>query len=288
MVYRTLQQGSSPLARGARRRSSGRALSPRVIPARAGSVTRPGYHAQFAAGHSRSRGKCGSSVSRSSSSCGSSPLARGSAARLVHCDRPAGVHPRPRGERGDRQFAAFSAAAGPGPSPLARGARSSADQTPSVERSIPARAESVIARSVGTSSSAGSSPLARGARMDLDRVRGDRRAIPARAGSAPSSPPAGRIPAGHPRSRGERDCLRPYGSPGDGPSPLARGAPLFRGPWAGPWGHPRSRGERWAKLTTQSLAAGPSPLARGALTMGADALAHGRAIPARAGSAQTF
>ncbi len=69
----------------------------------------------------------------------------------------------------------------------------------------------------------GSSPLARGTfRLDtVDDV--EKRLIPARAGNISAPPPAGKMMAAHPRSRGEHSTAEAKKQVMDGSSPLARG-----------------------------------------------------------------
>ena len=112
-------------------------------------------------------------------------------------------------------------------------------------------------------------------------------------------------PPAHPRSRGEHLYAVSPAARASGSSPLTRGARIFgrdddrlvrlipahagstgtklnRSPLI--WAHPRSRGEHTRKSAHNSVAGGSSPLTRGALHVHGAAGAHGRLIPAHAGS----
>ena len=71
------RSGSSPLARGLRRRSAEHRSGPRIIPARAGFTHRPGRASAPDQDHPRSRGVYTASPMRMAMTPGSSPLARG-------------------------------------------------------------------------------------------------------------------------------------------------------------------------------------------------------------------
>ena len=154
----------------------------------------------------------------------------------------------------------------------------------------------------------GSSPLARGA-PGVDVVSGVHAGlIPARAGSTRLRRACPRSHGAHPRSRGEHFSIRRSSDSDWGSSPLARGAhhrvggdgarcgliPARAGSttWrctpssSGP-AHPRSRGEHGRSRKSMRASGGSSPLARGAPQDQRHPQAHGRLIPARAGSTQT-
>ena len=70
-------RGSSPLARGLRRRRRAGAHRDRIIPARAGFTPRPTRTPGRSSDHPRSRGVYSTGSPRPGAACGSSPLARG-------------------------------------------------------------------------------------------------------------------------------------------------------------------------------------------------------------------
>ena len=149
--------GSSPLARGLREAAAGPAGRRRIIPARAGFTFHERGYAYHPRDHPRSRGVYPPGSSRSASSVGSSPLARGlrSGARaLASCEGiiPAragftclvpsetsgsGDHPR---SRGVYLGPADGGGCVPGSSPLARGLRRRTMSSRGVRGIIPARA----------------------------------------------------------------------------------------------------------------------------------------------------
>ena len=252
--------GSSPLARGLRRRRRGQDPDGWIIPARAG-FTSPGPDA-------------------GAQEPGSSPLARGLPRRRRREARRLGIiparagftsarrasraamrdHPRSRGVY-ESALLAFSSTRGS--SPLARGLLRTISEPETLTRIIPARAgftamtllgimnvkDHPRSRGVYGSPSRpilvadGSSPLARGLLQSSVRPTVSRRIIPARAGFT---------------------CV-PQGSGG-----RARD-------------HPRSRGvyPRRPRATTRTP--GSSPLARGLLHLGGGRGRERRIIPARAG-----
>ena len=212
--------GSSPLARGTRRRASLQPAGHRFIPARAGNIRRPSPAPWPAPVHPRSRGEHRSRGRAGDRAIGSSPLARGTRdhtrppraggrfipARAGNTSRPARarpttpVHPHSRGEH-LRKFSRPQA--GAGSSPLARGTRGRGRDPQRRRRFIPARAGNtwrptprgcagpVHPRSRGehrggswrAGTSCGSSPLARGTRRAGRGRRALDRFIPARAGN---------------------------------------------------------------------------------------------------------
>ena len=149
--------GSSPLARGTPRGSSGRLLRRRFIPARAGNTDRPGTAGDPPAVHPRSRGEHRNRSDKTIPNPGSSPLARGTLMREhkknkvqrfiparagntrgpTREGRRRAVHPRSRGEHSIFNSRPYSST---GSSPLARGTpgRRAAHAHP--RRFIPARA----------------------------------------------------------------------------------------------------------------------------------------------------
>ena len=260
-------EGSSPLARGLRRRRPGPVGGPRIIPARAGFTLGRAGPPPGGADHPRSRGVYSASPSTPSARPGSSPLARGLPGRqrgqrpghriiparagfTTHRHRlldAARDHPRSRGVYGG---CTSSRPGRTGSSPLARGLRRRLPEPGRVGRIIPARAgftppatrtpwsapDHPRSRGVYREPGArrcpqwGSSPLARGLRGRRARQEPPERIIPARAGF---TDPCG-LPApqrrDHPRSRGVYPGAA--ASRGDplGSSPLARGLRV-REPW---------------------------------------------------------
>ena len=177
--YATITRGSSPLARGLRRRRGGVRRAPRIIPARAGFTDfRPGSRPDRG-DHPRSRGVYGNDYGYATITRGSSPLARGlrrrrggvrRAPRIIPAragftssgaagGRAPPNHPRSRGVY-QKTVCAISARLGS--SPLARGLpRCFAAGIPG-RRIIPARAGFTGTSCTDPRSKRGSSPLARG------------------------------------------------------------------------------------------------------------------------------
>ena len=252
--------GSSPLARGTRRRAAHPDRRQRFIPARAGNTSSQRPSLKAATVHPRSRGEHFDLRAQRSAFYGSSPLARGT--HIGPCSRPmqrrfiparagntaprrrgprlGSVHPRSRGEHKSREC--FEPAS-LGSSPLARGTPLRRPRRRGRRRFIPARAgntrihrtcpspSSVHPRSRGEHItiygqmllSSGSSPLARGTHRGRAVHQPHHRFIPARAGNtgAPSLP---RSPCPvHPRSRGEHAVAWAKAPHSNGSSPLARG-----------------------------------------------------------------
>ena len=212
--------GSSPLARGTRLALWLLRWIRRFIPARAGNTRDgPPRDAQRPV-HPRSRGEHAPFDGSAGQSTGSSPLARGTQARINRAEgedrfiparagnttsapspppsRP--VHPRSRGEH---YFGSVSAALQTGSSPLARGTLDVSQTLTRALRFIPARAGNTGASPRPTRASpvhprsrgehvqlgsphrlkTGSSPLARGTLEARGLGHGERRFIPARAGN---------------------------------------------------------------------------------------------------------
>ena len=252
--------GSSPLARGLRRRRRRPSSSRRIIPARAG-FTRGVPHRRGGPGdHPRSRGVYLRPPRMTSMRAGSSPLARG--LRMIQAlavfgggiiparagfteegdvhGRPAGDHPRSRGVYQRRPSIALNSL---GSSPLARGLPSTPGSRQCPSRIIPARAgfthglrarrhlDRDHPRSRGVYAARkeldgvdfGSSPLARGLHVVVDSVVEADRIIPARAGFTLLRSPSAAPAGDHPRSRGVYCCCTHLPSASPGSSPLARG-----------------------------------------------------------------
>ena len=254
--------GSSPLARGLRRRPPPRDHDRGIIPARAGFT--PGSQGRQGGlkDHPRSRGVYGVNRERKREMNGSSPLARGLRRTVVGRGPPPRIiparagfttrpgtgasssadHPRSRGVYRALTFARDSSL---GSSPLARGLLGLPEPEEGVVRIIPARAGftsmtglPVVActdhpRSRGVygrwalarAGPLGSSPLARGLRLlgiPWSLARG---IIPARAGFTGGQHPEVGDVADHPRSRGVYQFPQMSMEPHLGSSPLARGLP---------------------------------------------------------------
>ena len=149
--------GSSPLARGTRMDAGGRRRRRRFIPARAGNTPSTAAPSSTTTVHPRSRGEHAARDAALLATGGSSPLARGTPpwdrtgpcmsrfipARAGNTRRTAprscwpAVHPRSRGEHGDRyrHIDRYT-----GSSPLARGTRGGARLDGAAHGFIPARA----------------------------------------------------------------------------------------------------------------------------------------------------
>ena len=231
--------GSSPLARGllATLKESGVEFG--IIPARAGFTKRRGRTGTARTDHPRSRGVYKLLPTRSPTTAGSSPLARGlrsleqdadTVTRIIParagfttgitaCRRRCADHPRSRGV-----YAIVNEREEPieGSSPLARGLLGASDRHRLTRRIIPARAGFTTPCTRRLSASwdhprsrgvyapcvtwaewlQGSSPLARGLLQAGNRGPPPRRIIPARAGfTTRRQGPTGRT-RDHPRSRG--------------------------------------------------------------------------------------
>ena len=170
--------GSSPLARGLLRAAFVVPLVVRIIPARAGFTVASGPGGGWPWDHPRSRGVYARRSSRSPSSWGSSPLARGLHGLLLGLGAAGRIIPARAG---------FTDATAPSPGESEDHPRS---------RGVYSRRASVRITRYG------SSPLARGLQYERNGYPQDRWIIPARAGFTrrwPGRPPD---PRDHPRSRG--------------------------------------------------------------------------------------
>ena len=316
-----VEQGSSPLARGARHLHDLDAAVAGLIPAGAGRTPTRSSCPRAGWAHPRWRGAHAITQIDSTTWSGSSPLARG--ARLAR-SRPAGgrpAHPRWRGAHvTGRKWIDYVS----GSSPLARGARRRPYLRRQVRGLIPAGAGRTARwpgggwwrpahpRWRGAHStvpkvkewSVGSSPLARGAHRPAPERPHARGLIPAGAGRTTS--PRRTVPRGraHPRWRGAHGILSARASMPRGSSPLARGArtvdrtrhgrPGLIPAGAGrtdrkatrasrPRAHPRWRGAHFNRDRMIYGRAGSSPLARGARRAGTFHVRLLRLIPAGAG-----
>ena len=272
--------GSSPLARGGQNLTREVVERGRLIPAGAGRTESPTVYRGSTRAHPRWRGEDSSSSFSSSSSVGSSPLARGGRHRSV-CSRsecrliPAGAgrtlcpllvrcwwgaHPRWRGEdpRAGRAARLFR-----GSSPLARGGRGPVVAVGEQQRLIPAGAGRT-AWAGGPVTASRAHPRWRGedvrqATVLVQRVGSSPLARGGQVADKPVADCHGLIPAGAGRTRG-LDALRGF-----------FGA------------HPRWRGEDSLECSMVSDSWGSSPLARGGLAAGLDVVGADGLIPAGAG-----
>ena len=272
--------GSSPLARGLRRSTTGTRAGPRIIPARAGFTPDPSGATGDYWDHPRSRGVYTAPATASRIPSGSSPLARGLPPHDPHLALASGIIPA----RAGFTLVGEGTCLSPRDHPRSRGV--------------------YLLPGESYRDGAGSSPLARGLQsIRLDRREG-RRIIPARAGFTTPLSPDGRRAGDHPRSRG----VYVNGVQGAvvvvGSSPLARGLRWRSVGDLGPTGiiparagftvpaeaeslserdHPRSRGVYPLGLIRASYLRGSSPLARGLPGLVRGERAHDGIIPARAG-----
>ena len=194
--------GSSPLARGLRRRRVIRASGHGIIPARAGFTRTPRPRSLTGTDHPRSRGVYAPTHHKESRVTGSSPLARGLHTDRLRAIQGAGIIPA---------RAAFTAF------PRLRTCRA---------RDHPRSRGVYCSAGFSAASAGGSSPLARGLPLLLFCGVRWNGIIPARAGFTGPGPLCARSPWDHPRSRG---VYRREPVPEDwdlGSSPLARGLPL--------------------------------------------------------------
>ena len=169
------------------------------------------------------------------------PAHAGSTALRPPRGGPSGAHPRSRGEHFGIALQFLSIV---GSSPLTRGAPERGGRHAHHQGLIPAHAGSTFLpcvvlrwcwahpRSRGEHALAheferlvqGSSPLTRGAPTLGRHSLGHRRLIPAHAGSTGCCSPGPARPRAHPRSRGEHKVPIARVEPGEGSSPLTRGA----------------------------------------------------------------
>ena len=313
--------GPSPRARGSRRIPRCGRVIRRSIPASAGKPSAPATSVHIAQVHPRERGEAWPVAALRPVAAGPSPRARGS--RLRHrpvrmrqgsipasAGKPSvirctvfsqSVHPRERGEAGQRLDFGQRAL---GPSPRARGSRRSSRRSSRRLGSIPASAgkpwcfrrlldaERVHPRERGeammvatlSALSRGPSPRARGSHPPPGRRARRARSIPASAGKPRGGRPRRRSRQVHPRERGEAGRRGPRRPSPQGPSPRARGSLYLRGALRTVDGsipasagkpedesfsrllhsvHPRERGEAIPSEAFDDIASGPSPRARG-------------------------
>ena len=194
--------GSSPLARGLRRRRLGAGGARGIIPARAGFTAWTAPWSSTSTDHPRSRGVYGPAPATASSPAGSSPLARG----LPHGPLRGLRRPRIIPARAGFTRSCRSAYGDAGDHPRSRGVYQSGG--------------------LWIGAVLGSSPLARGLPSHSIQWRDHPGIIPARAGFTRNDHPPLALSWDHPRSRGVYRLRLRAGRREQGSSPLARGLPL--------------------------------------------------------------
>ena len=192
-------EGSSPLTRGKRTRSSRAGAWTRLIPAHAGKTGRFEAQEPNCAAHPRSRGENAAMSVSDISPYGSSPLTRGKPEQLVHRAGVSRLIPAHAGKT----------------LTIRRGGRSGWAHPRSRGENHRNRGPTQCAR--------GSSPLTRGKLKDQRPARNHIRLIPAHAGKTPVRSNSARKRPAHPRSRGENQAGRRSGRLQLGSSPLTRG-----------------------------------------------------------------
>ena len=275
-----IDEGSSPLSRGIRRKDPTSEHQPRIIPALAGNTSGNPAGTNSSRDHPRSRGEYHCRFDTNSLALGSSPLSRGIPRRGVVCRLRGGSSPLSRGILRWRRDASHYL----GIIPALAGNTLGASMGSPISRDHP--------RSRGEYRSAasnrpwvdGSSPLSRGIPAPRLSGRGWRRIIPALAGNTRRQMLTTWQRWDHPRSRGEYLLRRPGRRGGRGSSPLSRGIPAAcwlatppgriipalagntgrRDTVSGPvQDHPRSRGEYNVTRKRWFRQVGSSPLSRG-------------------------
>ena len=236
----TLEDGSSPRARGTLHDQSRDGYAQRFIPTSAGNTTYPGTTYGASSGSSpRARG----TPRRCPPSCLATrfiPASAGNTSAVNACGGLMSVHPRERGEHVGVRCRPSSKA---GSSPRARGTRGQRPAADALRQFIPASAGNTSAGSVGRSAGPvhprergehiatlfdagagyGSSPRARGTPEGVARLALELRFIPASAGNTRNIAPSCCNTAVHPRERGEHRQRGRAGSGWHGSSPRARG-----------------------------------------------------------------
>ena len=273
-------QGSSPLTRGKRTRTSATTRPSGLIPAHAGKTTKGPRSSASSWAHPRSRGENACGLASRIELRGSSPLTRGKHVRRRH-ERPHhGLIPAHAGKTCCMARLMFSAPA----HPRSRG-----------ENYVLLHADKPLA---------GSSPLTRGKLRASSAMSAESGLIPAHAGKTPSTPARRFSTTAHPRSRGENHRVGDLRRVGQGSSPLTRGkqrqpdlVEIDRGLIPAHAGktefaaqlsdnvraHPRSRGENHSRTCLCRVLSGSSPLTRGKHPVGGADRGGLRLIPAHAG-----
>ena len=235
--------GSSPHTRGAHPGLGRGPHGRRIIPAYAGSTSKPPREYPVGADHPRIRGEHGVVYQVGYLGGGSSPHTRGARGR------------RRQSRMGGRIIPAY---AGSTLKPLLM---------PSHRPDHPRIRGEHTKDAVDALSAAGSSPHTRGALQVIEHTPSWKGIIPAYAGSTDGPHTTSRAAWDHPRIRGEHSVQFPKGKSGQGSSPHTRGAlerasepagrdriiPAYAGstspkctPCHGIWDHPRIRGEHRA------------------------------------------
>mgnify|MGYP000981406840 CR=1 FL=1 len=196
----SIEEGSSPLARGTLESVLNVFQGLRLIPARAGNTASAPASPAHARAHPRSRGEHPRTWAVTDDLKGSSPLARGAPIKLDNCQATVGLIPARAGST-VCQVCLFLV---PGAHPRSRG-----------EHSV----SGWMGRYDG-----GSSPLARGALAEHRQAKAALGLIPARAGSTTKTLRLSTQMRAHPRSRGEHNTRHRITILISGSSPLARGA----------------------------------------------------------------
>ena len=301
LPFRSLQVGSSPLARGTPDYGVRENPCARLIPARAGNTRFCGRGRVLPPAHPRSRGEHAVRCCVAVADQRLIPARAGNTNSTLRGCSAVTAHPRSRGEH--CQLLPFRSLQ-VGSSPLARGTPDYGVRENPCARLIPARAgnthgglvpgEPVSAhpRSRGEHLRTlfrmelfrGSSPLARGTPVRNLAVFIGVRLIPARAGNTRKENTKWVATAAHPRSRGEHPHTVKLTGAITGSSPLARGTlrqmshhprtnrliPARAGNTdfliiiiSPSSAHPRSRGEHCVGMFPALSQSGSSPLARG-------------------------
>ena len=293
--------GSSPLARGLRRRRRWVWWCGGIIPARAGFTPTPLECDRWCVGSSPLARGLRDAVPAPAAANRIIPARAGFTRRSGSPTSLTGDHPRSRGVYGGRRSAAFEV---DGSSPLARGLHEWADRGQPVRGIIPARAGFTTCRRPG-SRSRPDHPRSRGVYAAVVPVgQATPGIIPARAGFTRRSGSPTSLTGDHPRSRGVYGGRRSAAFEVDGSSPLARGLHEWadrgqpvRGIIPARAGfttcrrpgsrsrpdHPRSRGVYVSAFPPATAFRGSSPLARGLRDRPVMTGHEGGIIPARAG-----
>ena len=237
-------------------------MSPRIIPAYAGSTTGRAILGRFVSDHPRIRGEHVENDWIIAKGGRIIPAYAGSTHAVERARIEGPDHPRIRGEHSLRGPGLRPAR---GSSPHTRGARRRRRARLAAMRIIPAYAGSTTVAQSANGHGSGSSPHTRGARRSPRKCVSSCRIIPAYAGSTLRIDPRDSGCWDHPRIRGEHAALRSILRMSPGSSPHTRGAPHHGVPPGDDQrDHPRIRGEHSWRLTDAMVEGGSSPHTRGA------------------------